>query len=156
MLLINVTLFQHKEFLFVFLIRQVLQELWWILSSCVYIRKFSCLLHFWRTTLADKLFLVGRFFLFSFEYIIPISWPTVFLLRKWLKALWNFLCMWQVTFFFSCCFQNSLWLLNNLVITCPSEVPIELILFEDFWTSWIYLNFHMLSKLESFTQYVWN
>lgn len=43
-------------------------------------------------------------------------------------------------FFFSCCFQNSLWLLNNLVITCPSEVPIELILFEDFWTSWIWIS----------------
>ena len=57
---------------------------------------------FWKTTLPDRVVLVGRFFFFFFQYleyiIFTLSWPMRFLLRNLLITLWEFHCELQPFF----------------------------------------------------------
>lgn len=102
--LINNRLFQLEGLPFALFVRQAWW--WWIPSAFVYLRKSLSLLHFERCfcwiwyfwCVGSLVILLLLLFGFGFppnvlNISFSLSWPTRFLLRSDLIALWVFLCM---------------------------------------------------------------
>lgn len=61
------------------------------------------LLHFWKTTVPGKIFLIRNFFSTVWSHYLTLSWPARFILRNPLIALWSLPYVWtyfSLGFFF--------------------------------------------------------
>lgn len=91
--------------------------------------------------------LAGYIFFFQhFKYIITLSffWPARFLLRYLLTILWNFPCMWWVTFLFL-----ALRILSLTLIITYLSVDFVFFLDEIIWV-FLHLDVHFLSRFGKF------